>query len=91
MDRRRIAQNLEQELRALEEYLAGTLKPVSPPRDIVQRLRGRIRLPQREELASRLRDWQTLFLVFGGVISGMLILLTVGRALFHLFARKQVG
>ncbi len=91
MNRRTIAQSLEQELRALEEYLAGNLKPVSPPGDVLQRLRGRIRLPQRKELASRLRDWQTLFLVFGGVLSGMLILITVGRALFHLFARKQVG
>jgi len=91
MDRRKIAQSLEQELRALEEYLAGNLKPVSPPGEIVRRLRGRIRLPQREEVASRLRDWQTLLLVFGGVLSGMLILITVGRALFHLFARKQGG
>lgn len=74
---------------ALEEHLAGTLKPISPPRDLVQRLRERIRFPAREAIALRLQDWRKLFLVFGGVMSGLLVLITVARAFFHL-ARKQM-
>ena len=35
----------ELELEALESHLAGILKPVAPPKSVVQRLRGRIRLP----------------------------------------------
>ena len=72
----------------LEERLAGTLKPIRPSQDVVQRLRERIRFPAREEVASRLRDWQRMFLVFGGVMSGMLIIITVARAFFY-FVRSR--
>lgn len=81
----------ETRLDDLEAHLAGTLRPVAPRQDFVQRLRGRIRIPPREEIAFRLQNWQRLFLVIGGVISGTLILLTLARALFHLFGRRDLG
>ena len=59
----------DDQLYALEEHLAGTLKPVTPPLEVVQRLRERIRFPQPEEIAWRLRDWNRMFLIFGGVFS----------------------
>lgn len=77
------------ELDALEAHLAGTLKPVSPPGDLIQRLRDRIRFPAREDIVLRFQDWRRLFLVFGGVMSGLLLLITIARAFFHL-ARKQM-
>lgn len=79
----------EEQLYALEAHLAGTLKPVSPPRDIIQRLRGRIRVPAREEIVLRLRDWRALLLAFGGVMTGMLLIITIARALFHLTGRRH--
>lgn len=72
----------------LEERLAGTLKPIHPSKDVVQRLRERIRFPAREEVALRLRDWQRMFLVFGGVMSGMLVIITIARAFFY-FVRSR--
>lgn len=75
----------------LEARLAGTLRPVTPPQELLKRLRGRIHFPDRSQLADRLRDWQTLMLVFGGVISGAVVLLTLARALYHVFGRKDVG
>ena len=72
----------------LEERLAGTLKPIRPSQDVVKRLRERIRIPAPEEVASRLRDWQRMFLVFGGVMSGMLVILTIARA-FYFFVRSR--
>jgi hypothetical protein len=36
----------------------------------------------------RLRDWHRLFFVFGGVISGMLVIITLVRALYSLFGRR---
>ena len=78
-------------LESLEANLAGTLRPVSPPKDIVQRLRDRIRLPEREEIVSRLRDWKRLFLVFGSVMSGMVIIITVARALYYMFGRRKMA
>jgi hypothetical protein len=89
MVRRKTTSTPDEQLYALEAHLAGTLKPVAPPRDIIQRLRERIRLPQREEIAFRLHDWQRLFVVFGGVISGMLLLVTVARVLFYLSGRRN--
>jgi hypothetical protein len=81
----------EERLQAIEAHLAGTLRPVVPPRDLLQRLRNRIRIPQRSEIAVRLRDWQTLMLVLGGVLSGAMLILTVARALFHLVGRRNIG
>jgi len=81
----------EDQLYALEEHLAGTLKPVTPPMEVVQRLHERIRFPQPEEIAWRLRDWNRMFIVFGGVMSGMLLLITVARAFFYLVGRRHIG
>ena len=78
----------EDQVSALEAHLAGTLRPVTPPIDVVQRLRERIRFPQSEEIVSRLRDWKRMFVVFGRVMSGMLVIITVARALYYLVGRK---
>jgi hypothetical protein len=78
----------EDQLMALEAHLAGTLRPVIPPIEVVQRLRERIRFPQPEEIASRFRDWKRMFVVLGGVMSGMLVIITVARALYFLVGRK---
>ena len=78
-------------LEYLEAHLAGTLRPVSPPKDFVQRLRDRIRLPEREVIVNRLRDWNRLFLVFGSVMSGMLIIITIARALYYLVGRRDMA
>jgi len=75
---------------ALESRLAGVLKPVEPSKDMVHRLRERIRLPDREEIVSRLSDWKRMFLVFGGVMSGMLVMITLARAFFYLVGRKHI-
>jgi hypothetical protein len=91
MGKANITKPSEERLDAIEAHLAGTLKPVTPRQDFVRHLRGRIHLPARDEIAVRLRDWRTLLLVFGGVFSGALVVLTVARALFHLFGRRNMG
>lgn len=73
---------------ALETRLAGTLKPIQPSSDIVQRLRARLRFPAREEIVTRLGDWRRMFLVFGGVMSGMLLVITLARAFFYLVSKR---
>ena len=78
-------------LEFLEAHLAGTLRPVSPPRDFAQRLRDRIRIPEREVIVSRLRDWNRLLLVFGSVMSGMLVVITVARALYFVVGRRKMA
>jgi hypothetical protein len=78
-----------EELTDLEAQLAGTLKPIRPPRDIIRRLRARIRFPDRAEIALRFGDWRRLFFVFSGVMSGMLLLITLARAFYYLAGRKM--
>ena len=78
----------ENQLFALEEHLAVTLKPITPPSELVVRMRNRIRVPQRHEIVSRIGEWQRLFLVFGGVMSGFVIVITVARAFFYFVSRK---
>lgn len=73
---------------ALETRLAGTLKPIQPSSDIVQRLQARLRFPAREEIVMRLGDWRKMFLVFGGVMSGMLLIITLARAFFYLVGKR---
>lgn len=82
--------NTNEILLDLEERLAGTLKPIRPSNDVVQRLRERIRFPMREEITSTLADWKRMFLVFGGVMSGLLALITIARAFFYLVGRRHM-
>lgn len=89
MTKRKQTHTAEEDIQFLETHLAGTLKPVAPPRDIIQRVRDRIHMPNRSEIALRLTDWRRLFIVFGGVISGMLLLITVARAFYYLTGRKD--
>jgi hypothetical protein len=77
-------------LSKLENRLAGVLKPIRPSKDIVQRLRERIHFPAREEIELRLQSWKRMFLVFGGVMSGMLVVITIARAFFHLVGRRHM-
>jgi hypothetical protein len=74
----------------IETRLAGTLKPIQPSSDLVQRLRERIRMPAREEIVLRFKDWRKLFLVFSGVMSGLLVIITIARAFFYLVGRKNM-
>ena len=76
-------------LDALEAHLAGTLKPIRTPKEIVQRLRDRIHMPNRSEIALRLTDWRRLFLVFSGVMSGLLLLVTIARAFYYIVGRRD--
>lgn len=76
---------------ALEAHLAGALRRVAPPRDLPQRLRERIHLPQPRLIAERIASWRFFFVIVGGVISGLALILTVARALFHLVGRRNLG
>jgi hypothetical protein len=78
-------------IESLEAHLAGTLRPVTPRKDFVQRLRNSIHLPERAEIVSRLTDWKRLLLVFASVMSGMAIVITIARALYYVFGRRKMA
>ncbi|MBI2331978.1 MAG: hypothetical protein HYU84_07455 [Chloroflexi bacterium] len=78
------------ELQSLETHLSRTLKRVPPPSGLVERLRGRVQMPTRSEIQLRLTDWRKLLVIFGGVMSGMLLLVTLARAFYYLVGRRNV-
>lgn len=90
MMKRRTDLNYKDNLDVIEAHLAGTLKLIAPPSDILQRLRGRIHMPSRREITLRLTDWRRLFIVFGGVMSGLLLLVTITRMFYYIAGRKNV-
>ena len=68
---------------------SGRPEAVMAPSDILQRLRARIQMPSRREIALRLTDWRRSFFVFGGVMSGLLVLVTIVRMFYYLSGRKD--
>ena len=76
------------DLDALESHLAGTLKPVAPSSAVTRRLKRRIRLPQRAEIVTRFNTWRSLIIALSGTLSGLLLIITVARALYHLVGRR---
>lgn len=79
----------DDDLHSLETHLSRTLKRVPPPSGLVERLRGRLQMPSRSEITLRLSDWRRLFFVFGGVISGMLLLVTLARMFYYFAGRRD--
>jgi hypothetical protein len=78
------------DLQSLETHLSRTLKRVSPPSGLVERLRGRVQMPTRSEITLRLTDWRKLFVVFGGVMSGMVLLVTLARMFYYFVGRREM-
>lgn len=88
MPRRKLTTPLEGTFTDLEAHLAGTLKRVTPSREAFQRLRVRIHMPEPRLIAERIASWRFFFVVLGGVMSGLMLIITVARALYHLVGRR---
>lgn len=78
----------EEDFDVIEAHLAGTLKRVPAPQEMFQRLYNRIQMPTRNEITLRLTDWRRLLFVFSGVMSGMLLLVTLARVMYYFAGRK---
>ena len=76
-------------LQHIETSLSRTLRPVTPPRDAIQRLRERIRLPESDVIISRVADWEFLIFSLAGVLAGTVLIAALARALFHIFRRRD--
>lgn len=78
----------KEKLSAVENYLAGALKSVSPPSDVIQRLQNRIGSLEPHYFAKRMTNWELVLIITGSVMSVAMVILTVARALFYFFGRR---
>ena len=73
----------------LESYLSGTLKPIRPPAELVQRLQKRVGILEPNLIAKRLSNWELSIITVGSVMSATMVILTIVRALFYFFGRHK--
>ncbi len=85
---KRVASAKEQ-VDTLENYLSGTLKPIHPPADVMQRLKNRIGSLEPHHIAKRLTNWELWIITVGSVMSVAMVILTVARAFFYFFGRRK--
>ncbi len=80
--------SLNNPLETMESRLESAFKPVHPSRDFVKIMRHRLELAPRVVVAERMRNPNQMILILGSVLSAMVVILTVGRALYYLTGRS---
>ncbi len=79
----------ESEVSELEKTLSSALKPLSPPIDVMQRLKKQIGSLEPHRFAKRISTWELSIITIGSVMSAAMVILTIARALFYFFGRKK--
>ena len=79
----------QEEVMGLENILSGALTHVSPPAEMMKRLKGRIGSFEPNRIAKRLSNWELSIITIGSVMSAAMLILTLVRALFYFFERHK--
>lgn len=74
---------------ALESTLSQTYQPVKPDNGLVSTIRRRITLAPPSVVAERISNPNRLLMIVGGVVSGMILLLTLARVLYYLVGSRE--
>jgi hypothetical protein len=78
----------QEKFSALEQKLAGAFRPVQAPREFVQTVRQRMKFASPHIAVERAHDPQKLIFIIGGAVSGLLLILTIARAIYY-FAKER--
>lgn len=80
-------------LGSLETKLNGLLKPVAPRPEFVNTLRQRIKITEQPAWVSRFNNMQFILILVTGVISGVVIVTMLARALLNILVsgKKSSG
>ena len=73
-----------------EARLESVLHPVHPSSKYVQKIRQRISFKAPVEVAQRLSSPPSMLIIFGGVLSVSLLIITIARAIFYLTNRSKI-
>ena len=78
------------EFNPFEARLEAVLHPVHPSSNYVMSLRRRINFKAPVEVAQRLANPPYLLMIFGGMLSVSLLIITVARAVFYMVNRSKI-
>jgi hypothetical protein len=85
----KIISDTHAKLTAVEQRLAKALQPIKAPREFVQTVRQRMHFAPPGVAVARVMNPQKLLLILGGVVSGLLVLVTLARAIYYFAKGKQ--
>ena len=71
----------------LEASLSGALQSVKPPADVMQRLQQKIGNLEPNYIAKRLTNWELWIITVGAVMSAVMVIITLARALYYFFKK----
>ncbi len=74
---------------SLESRLSDTFQPVKPANGLVSTIRRRITLAPPSVVAERVSNPNHLLMIIGGVVSGMILLVTLARVLYYLVGSRE--
>lgn len=77
------------QLGSLEKKLNGLMTPVAPRQEFINSLRDRIHITQSPAIISRFNNIQFVFLMLLSIISGVVVVTMVARALFSLLSLRK--
>jgi hypothetical protein len=85
-----VKKTMTEEFNPFEARLQAVLRPVQPSKKYVQQMRKRITIKAPVEVAQRLASPPSLLMIFGGVLSVSLLIITIARALFYMINRSKI-
>lgn len=72
----------------VEARLQAAFKPIKPSHNFVSTVHKRIHLSPNIEVSRYAKNRNRLVVVFGSVLSALVLLITIGRALYYLTGRS---
>ncbi len=76
---------------SLENRLAGVFKPIAPRKEFVHRVAHRIQSGPRVTLVDRLSNWHLIAMLVAGLLSLVVFLALVGKALVSQSGKKRTA
>ncbi len=77
------------QLESVEAQLQAAFKPVKPSREFVKTVEHRIKFSSPAVAIRRASNTNTLLIILGSVLSALVLIVTVSRALYYLMGKSS--
>ena len=79
------------EMNDVEARLQAAFQPVRPSRDFAKHMKNRLKLAPPVVVAERMHNPNQMIIILGSVLSALVVIVTLGRALYYLSGRSARG